>query len=375
MVWSRRGCGKCGKAEAFFTEAFPSNWWKSSRGRCRRQPLSISTVAAFSTAPLACCFIRLAVEEPNIRNGKNSSKIRDRIQTSTHRPDRGRANNGAGSRAQASAFPKPHRLLARSVPHQRAGRSSIETGAPVGSRKREAKGQDRRSVPADGAYKKIASLGSAEEKRRYIRDHRQELGSISKACQVAGLAPSSYYYKPNQQYRRQLEADDERLRQQIDGIHKELPGYGCRRLSEELKRRGQKVGKTRIRRVMKKFGLQPIVWKTFVRTTDSHHQLMVISESTPGPSSTSDQPGLGRRYHLHPDSFQLRLPRGHLGSLLPTHCRLGYLQTDCYRTLRHCFTDGTRNPPNPRLYPSLRSRRSVCLCSVCAFASSARTAD
>src|SRR5207302_321308 len=84
---------------------------------------------------------------------------------------------------------------------------------------------DRRSGHADGPYKKIANLGSAEEKRRYIRDHRQELGSISKACQVAGFAPSSYYYKPNQKRRRQREANDEQLRQQIEGIQEELPSW------------------------------------------------------------------------------------------------------------------------------------------------------
>ena len=122
---------------------------------------------------------------------------------------------------------------------------------------------------------KMASLGSAEEKRRYIHHHRQELGSISKACQVAGFASSSYYYKPNPERRRHREADDEQLRQQIERIHEEFPGYGCRRLTKELRRRGQKVGMKRIQRVMKKFGLQPITWRTFVRTTDSRHKLPV----------------------------------------------------------------------------------------------------
>ena len=77
MVRSRRGCGKCGKAEAFFVEAFPSNSWKSSRRSRRRRPLSISTVAPFSTALRADRGFRLAEEEPDIRNGKNPSKIRD----------------------------------------------------------------------------------------------------------------------------------------------------------------------------------------------------------------------------------------------------------------------------------------------------------
>src|SRR5262249_31902618 len=151
----------------------------------------------------------------------------------------------------------------------------IEAGTATRSREREAEGQDRRFVPADGAYKKIARLGSAEEKRRYIDNHRQELGSISKACQVARLASSSYYYKPDLERRRQREADDEHWRQQIEAIQQELPGYGCRRLAKELQRRGYRVNKKRIRRVIKKFGLQPITWRTFVRTTDSRHKLPV----------------------------------------------------------------------------------------------------
>jgi transposase InsO family protein len=35
------------------------------------------------------------------------------------------------------------------------------------------------------------------------------------------------------------------------------------------------VNEKRIRRVMKKFGLRPITWRTFVRTTDSRHSLPV----------------------------------------------------------------------------------------------------
>src|SRR5436853_283317 len=275
MSSRRWGCGKCGKAEACFAEAFPSNSWKSSRRSRRRRPLLISTVAPFSTALRARRGFRLAEEEPDIRNGKNPSKIRDRIQTSTGRTNRGRADHPPAGGARASTVAKPHRVLARTIPPERAGRSSIQTRTRIGTREREAEVKYPRSGHADGTYKKIANLGSAEEKRRYIRDHRQELGSISKACQVAGFAPSSYYYKPNQERRRQREANDEQLRQQIEGIQEDLPGYGCRRLAKELKRRGQKVNKKRIGRVMKKFGLKPITWRTFVRTTDSRHKLPV----------------------------------------------------------------------------------------------------
>ncbi len=272
---SRRGCGKCGKAEAFFAEAFPSSLWKSSRRNRRRHPLSISTAAAFSTALRARGFFRLAGEEIDIRNGKDSSKVRSRIQASTDRANRGRGAVRRSGRTRPAAIAKPGGAMAQSISKQRSGGSSIKPGTPVGSREREAQGQDRRSGHADRAYKKTASLGSAAEKRRYIRDHRQELGSVSKACQVSKLAPSTYYYKPDPKHAKKRDDDDEKLRQQIERIHEEFPGYGYRRIKRELKRRGIRTNDKRIRRVMKKFGLRPISWRTFVRTTDSRHTLPV----------------------------------------------------------------------------------------------------
>ena len=79
------------------------------------------------------------------------------------------------------------------------------------------------------------------------------------------------------QHRRRCEIDDEKLREQIERIQEEFPGYGYRRLKRELKRRGHRVNEKRVRRVMDKFGLKPFTWRTFVRTTDSRHALPVYS--------------------------------------------------------------------------------------------------
>ena len=165
--------------------------------------------------------------------------------------------------------------MAPAVPQQHADRSSLSSRTTVRSREREAQSQDWRSRDADGTFKKIARLGSAAEKRRYIHNHRKELGSISKACQVTGLSSSTFYYKPDRQHRNRRDDEDEKLRQQIERIHQEFPGYGYRRVVRELDRRGVQVNDKRIRRVMKKFGLKPITWRTLVRTTDSRHALPV----------------------------------------------------------------------------------------------------
>src|SRR5947207_9083960 len=158
MISSRgRGCGKCGKAEAFFAKAFPSNWRKSSTRNRRRQPLSIFTVATFSTAPRARLFSH-AVEEPAIRNGKNSSKVRNRIQTSADRTDRSRPDHDRAGRAGSSDIQKRHRTMAQSVSEQRASRSSLQSRTAIGSRERKAQSQGGRAGYADGLFKKIASL-------------------------------------------------------------------------------------------------------------------------------------------------------------------------------------------------------------------------
>src|SRR5262245_302133 len=275
MISCRRGCGKCGKAGAFFAEAFPSSWWKSSRRSCRRPPLPISTAATFSTALRARRFVRLAVQETDIRNGKDSSEVRSRFQTPTRRANRSRPTEHGAGRARLSTRAQRAGTVASSVSEHHVDRFSIGSGTAVGSREPEAKGQDWRPGDANGPFKKIADLGSTAEKRRYIRDHREELGSVSKTCQVTGLASSSYYYNPDQQYQRRCETEDEDLRHQIEQIHEEFPGYGYRRVVRELDRRGVRVNGKRVRRVMKKFGLTPITWRAFIRTTDSRHDLPI----------------------------------------------------------------------------------------------------
>src|SRR5213594_2684660 len=354
MISSRRGrgCGKCGTAEAFFAEAFPSSWWKSSKRSRRRPPLLISTAAAFSTAPSARRFFRFADEEPGIRNGKNPSKVRNRLQTSTDRTDRSRPDHRRPSRARSSDIQKRHRTMARSLPEQRPGRSSFQPRTPTGSREREAASQGGRARHADGPFKKIASLGSAAEKRGYIDNHREELGSISKACQVAGLPSSTFYYKPDKQHRKRRDDQDEKLRQLIERIHEELPGYGYRRIKRELKRRGHKVNEKPVRRVMKKFRLKPITWRTFVRTTDSRHALPVY------PNLIKNRQVRAVNQVWVADITYIRIQSSfvYLAAILDLYSRRivgwGHLKTHRHGTLRGRVADGFRHPPISRLHSS-----------------------
>jgi putative transposase len=89
---------------------------------------------------------------------------------------------------------------------------------------------------------------------------------------MIGLAASTYHCKTKAVER---EKRDLALREVIDGIHAQFPGYGHRRIREHLRRIGSVVNKKRLRRVISKYGLFPVVWRTFVATTDSRHNLPI----------------------------------------------------------------------------------------------------
>jgi transposase InsO family protein len=94
------------------------------------------------------------------------------------------------------------------------------------------------------------------------------------------LAPSTFYYRPKIDPK-EREKKDADLRDLIESIQLELPGYGHRRLYQELLRRHIRVNKKRIRRIQEKYGLFPIVWKKFVtRTTDSNHHYRIYPNLT-----------------------------------------------------------------------------------------------
>lgn len=85
------------------------------------------------------------------------------------------------------------------------------------------------------------------------------------------LASSSYYYQPLTDLEVQ-ERSEAKLREQIERLQQDFPGYGYRRLGQQLRREGIVVNDKRIRRVQRKYQLFPIRWRTFkITTTDSNH--------------------------------------------------------------------------------------------------------
>ena len=98
-------------------------------------------------------------------------------------------------------------------------------------------------------------------------------------CRVLGVSESGFYGWQ----RRQCQAvsthtrvSDEKLLAHVRAIHREVRGeYGWPRIHHELRRRGVKAGKERVRLLMKAHGIRARVKRRYVATTDSRHSLPV----------------------------------------------------------------------------------------------------
>jgi putative transposase len=90
---------------------------------------------------------------------------------------------------------------------------------------------------------------------------------------VIDLPRSTFYYHPGSST---PEIADGRLVELIGNIEDDFPGYGYRRVTHELRRRGVAINHKRVSRVMTANGLGVKPRRRFVRTTDSEHDLPVF---------------------------------------------------------------------------------------------------
>lgn len=85
-----------------------------------------------------------------------------------------------------------------------------------------------------------------------VDNHACDL-SIRKQCEVLSIPRSSLYYKPVRENAENLE-----LMRLMDALAVKEPTYGVLRMQDELRDRGYCVNHKRIRRLMRKMGLEPI---------------------------------------------------------------------------------------------------------------------
>jgi len=126
-------------------------------------------------------------------------------------------------------------------------------------------------------------LETTEDRRRFVRDHWAELGSVEGACDTVGLAVSSYYYKAKTDSVEKARQEAE-IRDLIEKVQAEFPFYGYRRVYQHLKRKlGITVNKKKLLGIMKKYGLKALIWRGFkVKTTDSNHKFGYAKNLLPG---------------------------------------------------------------------------------------------
>lgn len=91
--------------------------------------------------------------------------------------------------------------------------------------------------------------------------------SIAKICEIAEVNRAGFYRHQNEPEREDRDID---LRDEIRKIALEMPTYGRRRITAELRRRGWKVNQKRVHRIMRADNLLCLRRK-FVVTTDSNH--------------------------------------------------------------------------------------------------------
>lgn len=80
--------------------------------------------------------------------------------------------------------------------------------------------------------------------------------TISRQCQLLGLSRSSFYSQNKAVSQQELD-----LMLAIDQIHLALPFYGARKIQVELNNRGFLIGRGKVRRLMRKMGLEAIYRK------------------------------------------------------------------------------------------------------------------
>jgi len=102
-----------------------------------------------------------------------------------------------------------------------------------------------------------------------VKEERPEM-SVEKLCDLMGVSRSWYYERPSAEKKAYKDAV---LRDAIERIVLEFPGYGYRRVTKALQRQGWTVNHKRVLRIMRQESLLCQLKRRFVPTTDSAHAL------------------------------------------------------------------------------------------------------
>ena len=108
---------------------------------------------------------------------------------------------------------------------------------------------------------------SRGERKVMIRREHRDL-SLSRQCQTLSISRSSFYYRPRHGANGGESAANLALMRRIDELFMKYPFYGSRQMARSLRREGAEVGRHRVRRLMRRMGLEAIYQAP--RTSDPH---------------------------------------------------------------------------------------------------------
>ncbi|GHO71982.1 transposase [Ktedonobacter sp. SOSP1-52] len=112
--------------------------------------------------------------------------------------------------------------------------------------------------------------------------------STRQLCQLLQINRAWYYAKQHKGTTSHAQEEQVALRDEIEQIVLQFPGYGYRRVTAALKRAGWCVNHKRVLRIMREESLLCHLKRHFVRTTDAHHPYTVYPNLVNG--RTPDAP-------------------------------------------------------------------------------------
>ena len=113
-------------------------------------------------------------------------------------------------------------------------------------------------------------------KYTFVRDEAKN-HSVEQLCEIMEISRSSYYAHESKSLSKREETD-QRLMPMVQEIFKmNRKAYGYRRVSDELKKRGENCGNHKTAGLMRKLNLSPVAKRRFKLTTDSKHSLPIFT--------------------------------------------------------------------------------------------------
>ena len=107
-----------------------------------------------------------------------------------------------------------------------------------------------------------------------VCDLQKEAFPVKHSCRLLGVSRSGYYESQRRSSKPALCKTSVHLKAAFMASHQ---SYGSRRLVTAMKNQGFKIGRYKVRSLMRKASLKPVWKRKFIHTTDSKHNLPVAA--------------------------------------------------------------------------------------------------